>query len=162
MTDRKTPESDSHDVMRGSNDPAFLDAYFDAGRSVALVPSDRFMARLQHDAQTQQATNLTDQRSSAAAKPRSERIHRGAHVRAWWQRGLRGVVQWAAPMGGAPGIAGLASVALAGIWLGFVAPAPVSALETWVIGADADFIDAEIALLSEIDTFLSGDAANEY
>lgn len=162
MTDSKTPKPDMPDAAKGAGDPAFLDSYFEAARGAAMSPSDSFMARLQHDATLQQAAHLAVLRAETAAASQARLTPRAGQAGTWWRQGLRRVVQWAAPMGGAPGIAGMASVALAGVWLGFVAPAPVGALETWMIGAEADFIDAETALLAEIDTFLTGDAANEY
>lgn len=153
MTDHTTPKSD----MPDPRDPAFLDGYFQAAKAAPLTPSDDFMARLQQDALAQQARHSAAQRSPKGALRRDQ----STPVAALLHAGLQRVAQWFAPMGGAPGVAGLASVALAGVWLGFVAPAPVSAFETWVIGTEADFIDAELALLAEIDVFLSGDVADD-
>jgi hypothetical protein len=79
-----------------------LELFFEAGRAAAPVPSAALLERVLADAQAHQP-----QRAPAVARPAPGR-------RTW--AGLL------AALGGWPAVAGLASVTVAGIWLGYAAP----------------------------------------
>lgn len=71
------------------------------------------------------------------------------------------------PLGGAPGFTGLASVALAGVWMGFAVPAPLAALESLMAGtlaaqADAGFDDPAAYMLADLEPFLTAEDFDDY
>jgi len=79
-----------------------LELFFEAGRGAAPAPSEALLERVLADARAQQPGRAPSPRRPAAA--------RGA---------LAGLL---AALGGWPAVAGLASVTVAGIWLGYAAP----------------------------------------
>ena len=109
----------SSDNRRDGPD-AGLERFFDAARATAPVPDPDWLARLQAE-----ALELQPQRRAAA--PRA--------VPSLW-------VQLRQVLGGWPGIAGLASVAVAGLWLGAVPPQALGdAVSTVLYGADSLSLD---------------------
>ncbi|GAA6187633.1 hypothetical protein [Litorivita sp. NS0012-18] len=86
-----------------------LDLFFAAGREAAPVPDAALMTAVLADAQRVQAD------INAARAPQAI-SHAGGEA----QRGLW--AQFRAAIGGWPALAGLASVATAGLWLGAVQP----------------------------------------
>ncbi|MFU1479405.1 hypothetical protein ACM25N_17460 [Roseovarius sp. C7] len=103
MTDRK----DRTDRAQGAADEAGLELFFDAARAQRPVPGEDLMARV-----------LTD---AAALQPRqgAARDPLWARLVARWD-GLR------RDMGGWPAMAGLATAAVTGIWVGSVAPEAIN------------------------------------
>ena len=60
-----------------------------------------------------------------------------------------------ASVGGGGALAGLATATLAGVWIGFAQPAPITAVTDalWAGSADYDALDV-VDLISSLDTFL--------
>lgn len=153
---------------QGRRNRDVLEDCFAAARQAPPVPSDAFMARLLADAAAQQSGT---QKSSAQTEAGAAAQHIFRALPApgvTWQQRLRrimgDVLRGLAPLGGAPGLAGLTSATLAGVWIGFAAPAPLSALEGIVTGIavtdavyDATFDDPEALLLAEITPFLTAE-----
>lgn len=80
---------------------AGLEAFFDAARDAAPVPSEALMARIMADAEVE----IIGRATPPAPAPR-----RGAFA------------AFAAALGGWPALAGLATATVAGVWLGFADP----------------------------------------
>jgi hypothetical protein len=94
-----------------------LEAAFAKLRGDAPQPSDALLARVLADADAETAV-----RARAGDAPAS---------RSPWHSRWRAL---AALLGGVQGIAGLATAALAGLWIGAFPPAPVIALEQALLG----------------------------
>jgi hypothetical protein len=107
-----------------------LDRMLGGLRGRGPVPSDRLMARVLADAAAQQPR---------PAAPR-------AAGRGWW-RGLAGA------FGGAGAVAGLASAAAAGLFLGLAVPAPADALTAALWGGEA-----AVELFPTLDEVMTDDA----
>lgn len=101
------------------------------GRTPTPVP-DALMARVLDDAAAVQAAR--------AAQPAVERLARPARA-SWWQRLTEAV-------GGRGVLAGLGSVAVAGLMLGFVQPAPLADVTDAVWGQT---VDVSVELLPAAD-----------
>lgn len=118
------------------------------------------MARLLSDAAAQQPR---------AAAGEAARAAQGGPVQ-WLRRAraaARRIARGLDPLGGAPGFTGLASVALAGVWIGFAVPAPLAALESLMAGtlaaqADAGFDDPAAYMLAELEPFLTAEDFYEH
>lgn len=110
-----------------------LDDLFAAMRAKAPVPSADLIARVLADA--------------AALQPQPVTVARPAG-----RRGLFAAV--AALFGGGPVLAGMGSAAVAGLLLGFVQPAPVSALTAMMEGTTTTATSA-LDVSSSIDALLS-------
>lgn len=93
-------------MTKPDEDQLMLDTFFAAGRAAAPEPSDALMARIMADAAAVQA---------AAATPAPAETTRGRD-----RFGLLGAFM--AALGGWPAMAGLASAAVAGIWIGAAQP----------------------------------------
>jgi hypothetical protein len=94
-------------------DDAMLDDFFAAGRAEAPVPSADLLARISADAAAQAARN------APARQPRR-------------RRGLFATISEA--IGGWPALAGLASAAAAGVWIGVAQPTALAAVTGGLIG----------------------------
>lgn len=104
-----------------------LEALFAAARAAAPQPSAALLARVVADAYAEQPAGRADPGPIPTA---------GGAFRRWF-----------AGLGGGPVWAGLASVAVAGIWIGFAQPAPVSSLTERVseaLGQDDAFDYVEL------------------
>jgi hypothetical protein len=84
-----------------SDDDAALDALFGAARAARPDPSAALLARIAADAEAVAA----DRARQAAARP---------------SRG--GIFGWLPAIGGWPALAGLATAAVAGVWIGYAQP----------------------------------------
>lgn len=94
-----------------------LEQFFEAGRAGAPVPSDDLMARVLADAAALQA------RPAPVVPP----VPRAG----WVQRVLT-------QLGGWPAVAGLATATMAGVWIGYAAPAGLDSLTASVWPGSAD------------------------
>ncbi len=106
-----------------------LDGLFATLRARPPEPKAALVARMEADALAVQAE----------AAPRRAPV--AAPVR---ERGL--VARWADALGGALGLAGLATAALAGLWIGVVQPSPVSGVTGLIedrlgLGTDEGYVD---------------------
>ena len=79
-----------------------LEAFFEAGRAARPVPGDDFLARVDASAKAALAKSI-----------QSEPVSRAAAT------DRRGFFSW---LGGWPVVAGLATAAVAGVWIGYTAP----------------------------------------
>ena len=123
MMTMTTPEHDPADP---------LSLYFDAARRAAPVPSDALMARIMND-----AAHAHDPVPHTAARQRA------ATPLSWLRRALADLTR--RPLAGA---AGMAVVALCGLWLGVAAPGPVAQVELLLWGGDGySAPDGELELL---------------
>jgi hypothetical protein len=120
-----------------------LDSFFEAAIVAPPHPTDALMSRVLAD--------------GLAAQPLSEGIAGGylhKQVRlSLWARMCAGA---GSALGGATGLAGLVTAALAGVWIGLANPAPLSAFEALVLG-ESDTLDlgAELSdLLPSVDELL--------
>lgn len=101
-------------------DDAGLEAFFDAGRQAAPMPSEALMTAILHDA----AAHMP-----SPAAPLSAPCH------PFWQELI-------SQIGGWPALAGLATVTVAGVWIGFAAPVQLETLSGGVVLA-GDYITSE-------------------
>lgn len=104
-----------------------LEALFAEARATAPQPSAALLARVAADAYAAQPVGRADARPIRPA---------GGVLRRWF-----------AGLGGGPVWAGLASIAVAGVWLGFAQPAPVSGLTdrlSEALGQDSAFDYVEL------------------
>jgi hypothetical protein len=101
-----------------------LELFFEAGRAAAPAPSAALLERVLADAQAHQSPRAPGRTPPAAAGRR-----------AW--AGLL------AALGGWPAVAGLASVMVAGIWLGYAAPDGLDGLSAalWPARDGYDVVD---------------------
>lgn len=117
------PETEKSPEVQG------LEPFFAAARQQGRQPSQALLARVLADAEAAQP-------APQAAVPR---VQPGRLTQAW-ARLWRGL----------PTAAGLASATMAGVWLGFVSPDAVLAIETALTGgADAGFAAEALAGLDE-------------
>ena len=91
-----------------------LEAFFKAGRSNPTEPDGALMARILADAEAQQSM------TRAMAHP-------VRHRRSGWLVALAGAI------GGWPGMAGLATATVAGVWIGASAPPGLSGVAQTVL-----------------------------
>lgn len=127
--------------MSDRNHDTELETLFAATRSAAPVPSGALLARVLDDA-------AAVQRAGAATRPPATR-----RARPGWRATL------AAALGGAGGIAGLATATVAGVWIGFAAPAPVAGVASGLgIGATAELVDLFPDDIAFIEQALNGAA----
>lgn len=123
--------------MTGEPQHDDLDALFATARAATPAPGADLMARVMADAQ-----------AVDAARRAPARRRRGLGLIDLWRA-------FAAAFGGAGLVAGMATAAAAGLWIGFAAPAPVAALAPALLGqetaADLDLIPDILALLDPAD-----------
>ncbi len=111
-----------------------LDALFATARHAEVTPSNALMARVMADA--------------VALQPKAEPMGRAVARKTGFWTGL------AALFGGSGVLAGLASVAMAGFFVGFVQPETVSALAgDWTLGSVVETVD----LMPGVDALLAED-----
>lgn len=118
--------------MMGKDD---LDDLFAQARAKDPMPSDQLIARVLADAAAEQA------RRAAPVVRRPAR------------KGL--VAAIAALFGGGPVLAGMGSAAIAGLFLGFVQPAPVLALTTMMEGGTSLTTSPALDVSTGIDALIS-------
>lgn len=111
------------DRMNTRDDDLGLEAFFEAGRQDAPVPSDALMAAILSDAQAHQPSP----QAIPAARPQR---------RSFWQ-------ELKAQIGGWPALAGMATATLAAVWVGFAAPGQLEVLSGGIVLA-GDYTTAEI------------------
>lgn len=111
--------------MAGRDTDNGLDLFLAAARDAAPEPSAALMARVLADAEALQPSP----RPQVEAAPPGRPAHRVYRRQGWparlWQRLAGGLT---AALGGAGAVAGLATAALAGVWIGFAQPLPVATL----------------------------------
>jgi hypothetical protein len=110
-----------------------LDMLFAKARGAAPAPGADLMARV-----------LADAMAVDAARRVTAQRRRDGWLLALW-RGF------AAAFGGAGPVAGLATAAAAGLWIGFAAPAPVAAFAPILLGQEAADVDLIPDLLVSLD-----------
>ena len=110
-------------------DEALLEAHFDAVRSDTPEPSADLMARILADGEAEQAG------FAAAAAP----VPEAGTSRLW---------KALASFGGMPGVAGMATAVVAGLWVGLNPPVAVDSLAEAVFGAAVSELEGESFLPS--------------
>jgi hypothetical protein len=114
-----------------------LDDFFAAARAAAPVPQAALIALIEADALAEQA-------------------HRGAPRQRQRRSLRRGLSSLLANLGGGGIFAGLVSATMAGIWLGIVQPAPVSALaERFGVVFSAEAEEEPVDLIPGFDSFVT-------
>ncbi len=101
--------------MTDKHDEFGLNAYFDAGRKAAQMPSGDLMARVLADAGAQQMANVPALAAQA-----------GLFTSLW------------AAIGGWPTVAGMATATLVGVWIGISPPAQLEQFSAAVLGDTGD------------------------
>ncbi|MEM9708421.1 MAG: dihydroorotate dehydrogenase [Pseudomonadota bacterium] len=108
-----------HEKNQPVSDEAGLDAFFAAARDRSPRPSEDLMARVLADASDAQP----EPQPVAAARPSKTSWH----------------PRWITGIGGWPGVAGLATVTMAGLWIGVALPETVGDLAFGLTGDGYDF-----------------------
>lgn len=120
----------------GAEDEAFdLDLFFDAARQAPERPDAALFAAVLQDAAEVQADIARARAPQSGAQ--------GANGRGLW-------AQFAAAIGGWPAVAGLASVATAGLWLGAVQPVGLSQTASGILGGAGLYSAAEDSYLVDV------------
>lgn len=110
-------------IDENGRDDAMLDGFFEAGRADAPVPSSDLLARIMADAE-----------GEAVAREQVRPVSRS-------RRGLLAAL--AAVIGGWPALAGMATAAAAGVWIGAAQPEALTVLTGGVLSTSASDFELE-------------------
>lgn len=116
------------------HEDAALEQFFDAARRDRAEPSEALMARVLADALDAQAGQAAQAQHARATRHR---------VLLWMQ--LRDA------LGGWPALGGLAAAGVAGLFIGFSAPAAVNDLAATILGQPAETDSYLVDLMPELD-----------
>lgn len=125
------------------DDDLILQPFFAAARAAPPAPSRALMARLHADALAEAALR---------AAPPPPILPPLPAARAPRRRRLAGLVEL---LGGWVGLGGLATAAVAGIWVGVALPGPLAALDPALAGAEAGAAEASLELIPDLTAFLT-------